>query len=108
MILLDNGDIETESSSANEIPPLEDCSDVDVAKPVNGYVLVTKHSPKMQPKVGGDEEQHEHTFHTRCHIKDKVCYLINDSGTCTNVVSTLLVEELGLPTLKHPNPYRVQ
>ena len=28
MILLDNGDIDSESSSDDEMPPLEDCSDV--------------------------------------------------------------------------------
>ena len=61
----------------------------------------------MQPKVRGDEEQHKHIFHTGCHIKDKVCNLIIDSESCTNVASTLLVEKLGLLTLKHPNPYRL-
>ena len=88
--------------------PLEDCNDVDVAEPVNGDVLVSRSVLNMQPKVGGDEEQRKHIFHTRCHIKDKVCNLIIDSGSCTNVASTLLVEKLGLPTLKHPNPYRLQ
>ena len=44
------------------MPPLEDCSDVDVVEPVNGDVLVTRHALNMQPKVGVDEEQHEHFF----------------------------------------------
>ena len=70
-------------------------------------MLVTRCALNMQPKVGGDEEQRENIFHTRCHIKDKVYNLIIDSGSCTNVASTLLVEKLGLPTLKHPNPYRL-
>ena len=35
MILLDNGDIKSESSSDEEMSPLEDCSDVDVSEPVN-------------------------------------------------------------------------
>ena len=35
MILLDNGDIESKSSSDEEMSPLEDCSDVDVSEPVN-------------------------------------------------------------------------
>ena len=104
MILLDNGEIDSESSSDDEMPPLEDYNDVDVVEPVNGDVLVTRHPLNMQPKVGGDEEQHEHIFHTRCHIKDKVCNLIIDSESCTNVASTLFIEKLGLPTLKHPNP----
>lgn len=96
------------SSSDDEMPPWEDCSDVDVAEPVNGDVLVTRRALNVQPKVGGDEEQRDHIFHTRCHVKDKVCNLIIDSGSCTNVASTLLVGKLGLPTLKHPNPYRLQ
>ena len=108
MILLDNGDIESENSSDDEMSPLEDCSDVNVVEPVNGDVLVTRRLLNMQPKVEGGEKQHEHIFHTRCHIKDKVCNLIIDSGSCTNVASTLLVEKLGLPTLKHLNLYRLQ
>ncbi|XP_038973206.1 uncharacterized protein LOC120105113 [Phoenix dactylifera] len=108
MILLDNGDIESVSSSDDDMPPLEDCSDVEVAEPVVGDVLVTRRALNMQPKAGGNEEQREHIFHTRCHINDKVCSLIIDSGSCTNVASTLLVEKLSLPKLKHPNPYRLQ
>ncbi|XP_038972043.1 uncharacterized protein LOC120104632, partial [Phoenix dactylifera] len=71
MILLDNGDIESVSSSDDDMPPLEDCSDVEVTEPVVGDVLVTKRALNMQPKAGGNEEQREHIFHTRCHINDK-------------------------------------
>ena len=72
MILLDNGDIKSESSSDEEMPPLEDWNDVDVVEPVNGDLLVTKCALNMQPKIGGNEEQRDHIFHTRYHIKDKV------------------------------------
>ncbi|RDX97023.1 hypothetical protein CR513_20254, partial [Mucuna pruriens] len=34
--------------------------------------------------------------------------MIIDNGSCTNVVNTLLVEKLNLPTKKHPNPYKLQ
>ncbi|XP_038973002.1 uncharacterized protein LOC120105029 [Phoenix dactylifera] len=71
MILLDNGDIESVSSSDDDMPPLEDCSDFEVAEPVVGDVLVTRRALNMQPKAGGNEEQREHIFHTRCHINDK-------------------------------------
>ncbi|RDX94082.1 hypothetical protein CR513_23572, partial [Mucuna pruriens] len=108
MVIRDNGEIESESSSDDEIPPLEDYSDVEVAEPVSGDILVTGCTLSIQPKEGGDREQHEHIFHTRCHINDKVCSMIIDSGSCTNVASTLLVEKLNLPTKKHPNPYRLQ
>ena len=34
--------------------------------------------------------------------------MIIDGGSCTNVVSTTLVEKLGMPTSKHPQPYKLQ
>ena len=53
------------------------------------------------------EQQLENIFHIRCHVNNKVCSLIIDGGTCTNVASALLVEKLQLPTLKHPKPYKL-
>ena len=41
-------------------------------------------------------------------MKDKVCSVIVDGGSCTNVASTSMVEKLGLTTLRHPRPYRLQ
>ncbi|PON54373.1 hypothetical protein PanWU01x14_196020 [Parasponia andersonii] len=40
--------------------------------------------------------------------EEQVCSVIIDGGSCTNVVSTKLVEKLALPTIKHPRPYRLQ
>ncbi|RDX84899.1 hypothetical protein CR513_33981, partial [Mucuna pruriens] len=71
MVMLDNGEIQSEGSSDDEIPPLEDCSDVEVAEPIDGIVLVTRHALSIQPKEDGDVEQREHIFHTSCHINDK-------------------------------------
>ena len=34
--------------------------------------------------------------------------MIIDGGSCTNVASTTLVEKLGMPTSKHPRPYKLQ
>ncbi|RDY11947.1 hypothetical protein CR513_03316, partial [Mucuna pruriens] len=108
MIMLNNGEIESESSSDDEMPPLEDCSDMVVAKPVNGDIIVTRRSLSIKPKEDGDMKQHEHNFHTRCHINDKVCSMIIDSGSCTNVASTIIVEKINLQTAKHTRPYKVQ
>jgi len=47
-------------------------------------------------------------FHTRCLVKDKVCSLIIDGGSCTNIASRNMVEKLGLEVLKHPRPYSLQ
>ena len=48
-----------------------------------------------------DEVQQENIFHTSFHVQNKVCSVIIDGGSCTNVASTTLVEKLGLPTSKH-------
>jgi hypothetical protein len=40
-----------------------------------------------------------------CKIQDKVCGMIIDNRSCTNVVPTTLVEKLGLTIVPHPKPY---
>ena len=64
-----------------------------------------------QVKEDDMEQQRENIFHTRCHINNKVCSMIIDwggGGSCTNVASTTLVENLNLPSLKHPRPHKLQ
>ncbi|XP_044489106.1 uncharacterized protein LOC123213696 [Mangifera indica] len=90
------------------MPPLEDCSNIDVEEPIHGDMLVTRRILNIQPKDSNDEEQREHIFHIRCHVKDKVCSMIIDSGSCINVASTLLVDKLNLETFKHPKQYKLQ
>ena len=41
-------------------------------------------------------------------MNGKVCSLIIDGGSCTNVASTRLVEKFGLKTIPHPKPYKLQ
>ncbi|XP_060183112.1 uncharacterized protein LOC132613073 [Lycium barbarum] len=55
-----------------------------------------------------EDMQRENLFHARCRVKGKVCSLIVDGGSCANVASQTLVEQLKLPTLKHSRPYRLQ
>ena len=61
----------------------------------------------MQAKED-DELQGENIFRTKCHIQNKVCSVIIDGSSCTNVVGTTLVEKIGMPTSKHPQPYKLQ
>ncbi|KAJ4715139.1 hypothetical protein OWV82_013527 [Melia azedarach] len=105
---MQNGEIESASSSEDEMPPLENCSNVEVEEPVHGDLLVIRRALSIQIKDDIDEEQREYIFHTRCHVKDKVCTMIIDSGNCTNVASTLLVDKLNLHTIKHHKPYKLQ
>ncbi|KAK0572561.1 hypothetical protein LWI29_033492 [Acer saccharum] len=106
MILKDDGDIESEGESNEEsMPPLEDARNVEY--PVGGELLVARRALSAQAKED-DEVQRDNIFHTRCHVNDKVCSMIIDGGSCTNVASTTLVEKLNLATLKHPKPYKLQ
>ena len=105
MVLKDDGGIESEGESDDEsMPPLEDASDIEY--PVDGELFVARRAFSAQAKED-DEVQCDNIFHTCCHVNDKVCSMIIDGGSCTNVASTILVEKLNLTTLKHPKPYKL-
>ena len=55
-----------------------------------------------------DESQRENIFHTRCMIMRKICSLVIDGGSCTNVASQRLIEKLALKTSPHPRLYKLQ
>jgi hypothetical protein len=40
-------------------------------------------------------------------VKGQTCRFIIDGGSCNKIVSSLLVEKLGLPTRHHPHPYHM-
>jgi len=51
-------------------------------------------------------EQWENIFHTKCTMSGKVCSLIIDGGSCANVASKIMVDQLKISITPHPNPYR--
>ncbi|KAL4303483.1 hypothetical protein GQ457_10G011030 [Hibiscus cannabinus] len=105
MLLRDDGELESEQEEEeNENDAIQEEEELEHA--VEGEALIFKRSLSMQPMEG--DEQRENIFHTRCHIGGKVCFVIIDGGSCTNVASTLMVEKLGLATTKHPRPYKLQ
>ncbi|XP_017614033.1 uncharacterized protein LOC108459190 [Gossypium arboreum] len=69
-------------------------------------LLVVKRSLSIQSLE--NKQQWENIFHSRCQVQGKVCSLIIDCGSCTNVASTLMVERLSLTTTKHLSPYKLQ
>ena len=73
----------------------------------HGLIAVTRRALSTQAKTYEDA-QRENIFYARCKVKDKICSLIIDGGSCTNVASEALVEKLSLPLLKHPRPYKLQ
>ena len=95
MVLRDDGEIETEDEDDTDpIPPLEDADEEEY--PAQGDLLVARRALSAQAK-DDEEVQRENIFHTRCHVQNKVCSVIIDGGSCTNVASTTMVEKLGLP-----------
>ena len=57
-----------------------------------------------------NDVQRETKFHTICKVptSDARCSIIIDGGSCTNIASTMMVDKLNLPTIKHPRPYTLQ
>ncbi|RDX96093.1 hypothetical protein CR513_21298, partial [Mucuna pruriens] len=61
----------------------------------------------MAAQVNMDSDfQRETIFHSRCHVKGKLCSIIIDSGSCDNMASLRLVKKLNLPTIVHTRPYK--
>ena len=92
-------------SDCDSMPSLEDADDEEYA--VQGELMVARRALSVQAKED-DEMQRDNIFHTRCHVQNKVCSVIIDGGSCTNVASTTMVEKLGMATCKHPRPYKLQ
>jgi hypothetical protein len=89
------------------MPPLEDTNDVCVEYLVEGETLIVGRALNMYVKVDYSEGKMENIYHTRCLVHNKVCSLIIDGGSCTNVASTELVKKLNLHTTKHLIPYKL-
>ena len=113
LVIREDGEVDFESDNEDEMPPLEDADDVHTHDEYEEYLeygekaLVARRALNVQFKEEG-REQRDNIFHTRCLIGGQPSSLIIDSGSCTNVVSSSLVEKLGLPCVKHPRPYRLQ
>jgi len=82
-------------------------SEEEYELPCEGDLLVVRHMLGQLQKPF-DESQGENIFHTRCLINDKLYSLIVYGGGCTNVASKRVVEKLGLPTISHTKPYKLQ
>eukprot|EP00253_Pinus_taeda_P034934 PITA_34934 len=106
-----------------------ECPETDSARQRGAYVVQTEEaaaSPREAenaPEMGEDlvlhkvllkpvdesveQTQRKALFRTICKSQGKCCKMIIDNGSTDNLVSTEMVENLGLKHLKHPSPYRV-
>ncbi|XP_024016350.1 uncharacterized protein LOC112089826 [Eutrema salsugineum] len=97
------GDYESQDELNDEPDDLEE----EVEYPDMGDLLVTQRV--LSVLVNPEEKlQRENLFHIRCTIRDKVCNLVIDEGSCANVGSKFMVDRLGLETVNHPRPYKLQ
>ncbi|KAL4271125.1 hypothetical protein GQ457_13G016240 [Hibiscus cannabinus] len=103
MFIRENGEIEYDHEEEEETEVPIDEEEMEFA--VDGEALVVKRS--LSTQVMESEQQRENIFHMRCHVNGKVCFVIIDGGSCTNVARNLMIEKLGLPTTKHPQPYKL-
>lgn len=58
--------------------------------------------------VDPETVQRENIFYTCCTINTKVCSLIIDGGSCTNVASKYMVKKLVFKKTKHLKPYKLR
>ena len=54
-----------------------------------------------------EPSQRNNLFRTRCKSQCNCCKMVINSGSTDNLVSTEMVEKLGLESIKHPTPYKV-
>nr|XP_027062889.1 uncharacterized protein LOC113689296 [Coffea arabica] len=115
MIMMQNDEIVSEDEAEYEgMPPLEGGSDGESPNEEEfsaleghfGTALVARRA--LTTRVKEDEFQRENIFYIRCFVNQALCSVIIDSGSCTNVASSLMVDNLKLPTRDHPRPYKLQ
>ncbi|XP_012482912.1 uncharacterized protein LOC105797498 [Gossypium raimondii] len=105
MILRDDREIESEIEQEEE-PDASIDEEEDLEYAVEGEALVIKRSLSLESKE--NEQQRDNIFHKRCDVQGKVCSVIIDEGSYTNVASSVMVEKLGLTTTKHSHPSKLQ
>ncbi|XP_027169481.1 uncharacterized protein LOC113769214 [Coffea eugenioides] len=112
MIVLPSGKVVSENKEEyKDMPPLveEEETKAVVQPPLEESIalgLVARCA--LAAHVKKEEIQRKNIFYTRCHVNGRVCSLVINPGSCTNVASSLMVETLGLPTREHLRPYRLQ
>ncbi|XP_057782175.1 uncharacterized protein LOC131000309 [Salvia miltiorrhiza] len=110
MIIRDDGDVVTDGEETDpKMPDLEDPDEEEYEElfAPNKQLFIARGASSVQTQPD-EREQRENLFHTRCFVQDKVCSVIIEGGSYTNVASKSMVEKLGLAEVKHPKPYRLQ
>ncbi|XP_042009226.1 uncharacterized protein LOC121757810 [Salvia splendens] len=98
----------------DSIPTFDESDDGDELSDVSTELVYADQGATLVVRrvlnVAAAEEElwlRHNIFQTKCTAKGKVCNVIIDGGSCENVVSSIMVEKLGLRTIAHPQPYKL-
>jgi hypothetical protein len=111
MLLNEKGEWESESDPEDEGPRFDEEPGEEEENEIqpddgdhNCFISLRVLSVTVEKENG----QRHNLFHTRGMIKDKLCRIIVDNGSCNNIASQELVDRLGLKPRRHPSPYKMQ
>ena len=112
MIINEQGEWESESEPEEEAPIydeeiMQDKGDEIQPDDGDNNCFISRRVLSVTA-VQEENNQRHNLFHTRGMIKDKLCQIIVDNGSCNNIASQELVERLGLKQRCHPSPYKMQ
>ena len=94
-----------EDSKADDYNDQEEDEEVTYAD--HGMSLIIQRNLSVAREEEDEDWLRKNVFHTKCTSHGKVCVVIIDSGSFENVVSTVMVDKLGLKTVQHPHPYKL-
>ncbi|XP_056857637.1 uncharacterized protein LOC130506963, partial [Raphanus sativus] len=81
-----------------------DEDDTELIQGDTGLNLVLRRNCLL-PRASQESWLRTNLFRSTCTINGRVCKLIIDSGSCTNVMSLEATQKLGLTVTPHPSPY---
>ena len=70
-------------------------------------VCLVLHRSCLQPQTSNESWLCSNLFRTTCTIQGKVCKLIIDSGSSSNLITQEALRKLGFKTTPHPSPYKL-
>jgi len=111
MIVNENGEWDSESDQEEEGPRYDEDHENNDNKiqPDEGdnncFISLRVLSVTAAKEENG---QGHNLFHTRGMIKEKLCRIIVDNGSCNNITSQELVDRMELKQRRHPNAYKMQ
>ena len=107
IMTIKEGEIVTDDEAHDYINEENDESEEFREEDPTHISMVTRRALNTHIKEDG-LDQRENLFTTRCLVQSVPCSVVIDSGSCTNVVSSILVTRFNLKTQPHPRSYKLQ